>query len=169
MESGQEHPEKPSGSGNCRGGSALGAWGMRWKRQQEVAENVQHCWGTRQAAQEILHVPVAQRLHRKVAAPNPAETSRPRRAPHPNHRFLLAESLAGRGHPGPTPAPYETFTEKMRRNTGVHFATRTLSPARRNRDRLSVGPTYRLSSGVFLLAAGDDSETGTRLPDSTPR
>lgn len=105
----------------------------------------------------------------KVAAPNPAETSRPRRAPHPNHRFLLAESLAGRGHPGPTPAPYETFTEKMRRNTGVHFATRTLSPARRNRDRLSVGPTYRLSSGVFLLAAGDDSETGTRLPDSTPR
>ena len=36
MESGQEHSEKPSGSGNCRGGSALGAWGMRWKRQQEL-------------------------------------------------------------------------------------------------------------------------------------
>ena len=28
--------------------------------------------------------------------------------------------------------------------------------------------TYRLSSGVFLLAAGDGSESGTRLPDSTP-
>lgn len=59
--------------------------------------------------------------------------------------------------------------EKMRRNTGVHLATRTLSPTRRNRDGLSVGPTYRLFSGVFLLAAGEGSETGTRLPDSTPR
>lgn len=49
--------------------------------------------------------------------------------------------------------------EKMRRNTGVHLATRTLSPTRRNRDGLSVGPTYRLFSGVFLLAAGEGSKT----------